>query len=79
MRNLPLRKRGAPSQEIQQLCRPWLFQAAPGSYQFAVAIESPKQPDLFKVDEPAPSHVAEKLLSILKASVEDSEETLRGC
>src|SRR5260370_33247705 len=35
----PLRRRGGPIREIQELCRPWLFQAAPGSYQFTVAIQ----------------------------------------
>src|SRR5690606_17758225 len=31
----PHRKHRAPSPDIQRMCRPWLFHAAPGSYQFA--------------------------------------------
>jgi hypothetical protein len=73
---LPHRKRGAPSQEIQEICRPWLFQTAPGSYQFAVAVQEPTQPDLFKKDEPQPKEIAEQLLSILRASIDDPEKTL---
>ena len=37
------RRRGAPSQDIQDSCRPWLFQSTPGSYQFAVAIQKEYQ------------------------------------
>ena len=33
IKDMPLRTRGAPIREIQESCRPWLFQAAPGSYQ----------------------------------------------
>src|SRR5437016_2918744 len=44
--NKPLRLRGGPAQDIQGLFRPWLFQAPPGSYQFAVRLESPKQLEL---------------------------------
>jgi hypothetical protein len=32
IRDMPLRSRGGPIREIQELCRPWLFQALPGSY-----------------------------------------------
>src|SRR5262249_46030363 len=41
VKDMPLRPRGAPIREIQESCRPWLFQAAPGSYQFSVAIQQP--------------------------------------
>jgi len=34
--------------DVQKICRPWLFQAAPGSYQFAVAIEDVAQGKLFE-------------------------------
>src|SRR5260370_32502841 len=42
VRDMPLRRHGGPIHEIQESCRPWLFQAAPGSYQFSVAIQEPK-------------------------------------
>jgi hypothetical protein len=76
LRGLPHRRRGAPSQEIQEAFRPWLFQAAPGSYQFAVAVQEPRQPDLFRTDQPSAADVARRFLRILRASVEDPEETL---
>src|SRR5262245_55361221 len=61
MRGQPLRKRGAPSQEIQSACRPWLFQAAPGSYQFSVAVQEPPQGDFFR-GEIKPDQVVDKFL-----------------
>ena len=39
------RRVGRPAKELQEACRPWLFQAAPGSYQFSVAIQRPAQSD----------------------------------
>lgn len=48
LQHLPHRKRGKASLDVQQICRPWIFQAAPGSYQFAVAIEDVAQGNLFE-------------------------------
>jgi hypothetical protein len=71
MKGVPHRKRGAPSIEIQEACTPWLFQAPAGSYQFSVAIQEPRQPDFFRDAGPQPQHVAQRFLSILRASSED--------
>lgn len=72
LKDIPLRRRGSPNPEIQEMCRPWLFQAAPGSYQFAVAIQDSHQPDLFsKKDGPQAKEVAKEFLAILRASVDD--------
>jgi hypothetical protein len=71
MKGVPHRKRGAPSIDIQESCKPWLFQAPAGSYQFSVAIQEPLQPDFFKDAGPQPEHVALHFLSILQASSED--------
>ncbi len=69
------RSKGGPSVEIQDACRPWLFQAAPGSYQFSVAIQRPRQYSL--LDEgPTPPEVGEKFLSILRAANSDPEGEL---
>lgn len=38
LKDIPLRKKGPPTRELQERCRPWLFQSVPGSYQFSVAI-----------------------------------------
>lgn len=76
MKGIPHRKRGAPSIDIQEACRPWLFQAPAGSYQFSVAIQEPKQPDFFKDAGPQPGQVALQFLSILRASSEDPADQL---
>jgi len=77
LKSLPLRKKGPPSQELRERCRPWLFQSVPGSYQFAVAIQKPRQEELFPTDEPEPEVLTETFLSILKAAGEDPGETLK--
>ena len=74
-KQLPLRKRGAPIREIQDACRPWLFQAPPGSYQFSVAIQEPTQKDFFKTDT-RPADVAERFLNILRATSSSEPEQL---
>lgn len=76
LRGLPHRTRGSPSQEIQEMFRPWLFQTAPGSYQFAVAVQEARQPDFFRAGEPTSADVAGRFLKILRASAEDPEGTL---
>jgi hypothetical protein len=76
LRDVPHRKRGAPTNDIRETCRPWLFQTSPGSYQFAVAVQEASQPGLFDADEPRPKEVADKFLSILRASAEAPQEEL---
>jgi hypothetical protein len=73
--NLPLRVRGKASQEVRDYCRPWLFQAPAGSYQFAVAIEGPPQVDFFK-SHVAPLEITDKLLDIVQASASGSDDQL---
>ena len=74
---LPHRKRGAPAKEIQESCRPWLFQTVPGSYRFAVAVqEKPFQPDYWKRDLPVAREVADCFLRILHTGIEDPEDGL---
>ena len=74
---LPHRKRGAPAKEIQESCRPWLFQTAPGSYQFAVAVqEEPFQKDWLRRDLPVAREVADCFLRILHTGIEDPEDGL---
>lgn len=76
MKGIPHRKRGGPSIDIQEACKPWLFQAPAGSYQFSVAIQEPRQPDFFKDAGPQPEQVALHFLSILQASSEDPADQL---
>lgn len=71
------RKRGRPPKELQEAFRPWLFQSAPGSYQFSVAVQKPAQPDLFKQDV-EPERIAQHFLEIVSASSsEDGTELER--
>jgi hypothetical protein len=74
--NRPFRKRGAPDLDIQEQFRPWLFQAAPGSYQFAVRVERPKQMSLFPVTVPEVEQITQQFLEIVKASADDPEGSL---
>ena len=74
---MPHRKHGGPSAEIRGICRPWLFQTVPGSYQFAVAVQEPAQQTMFPSGKPKAREVASRFLEILKASVEDPDDSLR--
>ncbi|HJV81328.1 hypothetical protein [Noviherbaspirillum sp.] len=69
------RRVGRPAKELQEACRPWLFQSAPGSYQFSVAIQKPAQPDFFKEDI-EPERLAQHFLEIVSASSSDDKELL---
>jgi hypothetical protein len=77
LQSAPLRKKGPPPKELQERCRPWLFQSVPGSYQFAVAIQKPAQGEMFETDTPEPEVLTEKFLSILRAAGEDPAEALK--
>ena len=76
MSGLEHRGRGAPSRNIRESCRPWLFQRAPGSYQFAVAIQNEYRPNSFESELPPPREIADCLLRILRAGIEYPEEGL---
>jgi hypothetical protein len=69
------RRAGPPSRELQDSCRPWLFQSAPGSYQFSVAIQKPVQPDFFR-EEIDPERIARYFLDILSASSAENTDEL---
>ena len=73
--NLPFRARGPAPAEIRDYCRPWLFQAPAGSYQFAVAVQAPKQSDMFKTHM-NPKEITDKFLDIMQATTADSEAQL---
>jgi hypothetical protein len=77
LKALPLRKSGPPSKEVQERCKPWLFQSVPGSYQFAVAIQKPSQRELFPVDDLDPERLSHTFLSILKAAGDNSDEQMK--
>jgi len=76
LRGLPYRRHGPPTREIQDTYKPWLFQAAPGSYQFAVAIQESKQADMFQISAPTRLDVAQHFLKLLRAGIEDPRGAL---
>ncbi len=76
LKRRPHRTRGGPGKDIREMFRPWLFQTAPGSYQFAVAVEAPQQGSLFQTGEPTPADLAGEFLRIVRASAEAPEEDL---
>jgi hypothetical protein len=78
LKHLPHRKSGPPDREIQEMCRPWLFQAVPSSYQFAVAVQEPSQTNMFGQSVPPAIKVASAFLSILKATINDPEDGLKA-
>lgn len=69
------RRAGRPTKEIQEACRPWLFQSAPGSYQFAVAIQKPAQRDFFR-ETFQPEQIARHFLDIVNASSQPDKAEL---
>lgn len=69
------RRAGPPAKELQASCRPWLFQSAPGSYQFSVAIQKPVQQDFFR-QEVMPERIAQHFLEIVGASSSDDTTQL---
>ena len=76
LKNLPLRRRGPATKPIQDLCRPWLFQSVPGSYQFTVAIQGPAQGDMFVEGAPEPRLVASTFMAILEGAANEPEANL---
>lgn len=76
LHGLPHRKRGGASLDIQRTCRPWLFQAPPGSYQFAVAVQESSQQELFDKSKITVKDISSTFFSILRASVDDPDVAL---
>lgn len=73
MSGLAHRKRGGPSKDIREICRPWLFQTEPGSYQFAVAIQEKKQLDMLR-ELPSSRDISDCFLRVLRVGIEDPEQ-----
>jgi hypothetical protein len=79
--DLPLRKRGSPSQDVKKYCDPWLFQAVPGSYQFSVQVRKPQEqlsfPDMLAADvELRVEQITKKFLDVIRAATQDPEGEL---
>jgi hypothetical protein len=76
LQNLPHRKRGPAPADVQSVCRPWLFQAAPGSYQFAIAIEDIAQRPLFGPAVPSIEEIKGTFVALLRDTIEDPTTAL---
>jgi hypothetical protein len=74
--HVPVRRRGQPSQNVQEWFRPWLFQAPAGSYQFAVRVQEPAQTELFGEQRPKVDNVTSTFLAVLRASASNPETEL---
>ena len=62
---------GAPRKGVRENYRPWLFQAPPGSYQFAVAIQQGENADMFVSRGEV---VADFFLKVLRLGSNGSDE-----
>lgn len=81
--DLPLRKRGSPTQDVKKYCDPWLFQAVPGSYQFSVQLRKPQDheqlsfPGMSAADvELRVEQITKKFLDVIRAATQDPEGEL---
>lgn len=63
---IPLRVHGPPSAALLSAIRPWIFQAPPGSYQFSLALERPRELDLFSEAPPPVEQITSRFLSIMR-------------
>jgi len=80
---LPLRKRGSPTQDVKKYCDPWLFQAVPGSYQFSIQVRKPQDheqltlPGMSAADvELRVEQITQKFLDVIRAATQDPEGEL---
>lgn len=65
---LPVRIHGSPPDQVVDNFRPWIIQAAPGSYQFGIRMERPSQLEIFTDSGPQVQEVTDKVLRIIEAS-----------
>ena len=71
------RVRGEVLRDVKEMARLWLFQVAPGSYQFMVRVQEPPQRSLLE-DESRPdaTKVSQTFLAVVRASIQDPEGAL---
>ena len=75
IKNVPHRKRGLPSKDIQDSYKPWIFQAEAGSYQFAVCLQQTRQLSLVDHDVSS-EQVVGRLFDILDVCVTSPSERM---
>jgi len=74
--NRPFRKRGSPSTDILEHFRPWLLQAPPGSYQFAMRFQRPVQLSLFQEALPKIEEITQQFMQIVRTATQEAREDL---
>ena len=77
--NVKHRSSGSPSQEVKNICNPWLLQAAPGSYQFAVRVRKPEiqlSLPFMKDMELQAEQITKKFLEVIREATQDPEGKL---
>ena len=67
LKGVPHRFRGEPSKYIKDSYRPWLFQAAPGSYQFSATVQLVRQLSMFDTNDMPVSTIVGEAFEILGA------------
>jgi hypothetical protein len=72
----PFRRRGSPKADILEHFRPWLLQAPPGSYRFAVRWQKPVQLSLFPEASPAIEDITQQFMQIVRTATQESREDL---
>lgn len=64
---VPHRLRGEPSKSIKDSFRPWIFQAAPGSYQFSTTVQPVRQLSMFNTNDLSAGTIVGEAFDILYA------------
>ena len=75
IQKIPHRKRGLPSKLIQDSYKPWIFQAEPGSYQFAVCLQQTRQLSMLEHDISS-DQIVDQLFNILDVCVSSPSERM---
>jgi hypothetical protein len=63
----PLRTRGGPSEEVREICQPWVSEPMAGSFRFTLRLATPLQPELIPSGRVQPSQINERFLDIIRA------------
>ncbi len=74
--NRPFRKRGSPRTDILEHFRPWLLQAPPESYQFAMRFQRPVQLSLFQEVLPKIEEITQQFMQIVRTATQEAREDL---
>ena len=77
LKGVPHRFRGEPSKYIKESYSPWLFQAAPGSYQFSATVQPVRQLSMLDTNDVSPKAIMEEAFDILFACADSPGANLQ--